>query len=138
MYIVHVNALRIHEVCVYPAVPALGYRRSGFNCEYLLIANCEFLYVSSSVAFIGFTIWPDLTTTQLLNCAIKTRPTVSVCCFDHTYCTYRGMSFSGVNLLKVQCTMRMRCQGHIVQVHYTPRFGLYVVYIDSGLRASVV
>ena len=22
------------------------YRRSGFNCEYLLIANCEFFYIS--------------------------------------------------------------------------------------------
>ena len=30
----------------------------------------------SSIAIIGFIIWPDLTTTQLLNYAIKTRPTV--------------------------------------------------------------
>ena len=28
------------------------------------------------IAIIGFTIWPDLTSTQLLNHAIKTRPTV--------------------------------------------------------------
>ena len=25
------------------------YRRSGFNCEYLLIANCEFFYVSQLI-----------------------------------------------------------------------------------------
>ena len=30
----------------------------------------------SSIAIIGFAIWPDLTTTQLLNYAIKTCPTV--------------------------------------------------------------
>ena len=76
---------------VYKILPIL-YRRSGFNCEYLLIANCEFFYVSqirkhkrarilrygtgSSIAINGFAIWPDLTRTQLLNYAIKTRPTV--------------------------------------------------------------
>ena len=30
----------------------------------------------SSIAIIGFAIWPDLTRTHLLNYAIKTRPTV--------------------------------------------------------------
>ena len=62
--------------------------RSGFNCEYLLNANFEFIYISqlrshilqygkgSSIAIIGFAIWPDLTRTHLLNYAIKTRPTV--------------------------------------------------------------
>ena len=25
------------------------YRRSGFNCEYLLNANCEFFYVSQLI-----------------------------------------------------------------------------------------
>ena len=27
----------------------LEYRRLGFNCEYLLIANCEFFYVSQLI-----------------------------------------------------------------------------------------
>ena len=27
----------------------IGYHRSGFNCEYLLIVNCEFLYVSQLI-----------------------------------------------------------------------------------------
>ena len=67
-----------------------------FNCAYLLIANCEFYPCSqlidlqtkrerilqygmgSKIAIIGFTIWPDLTSTQLLNHAIKTRPTVYI------------------------------------------------------------
>ena len=26
----------------------MGHRRSGFNCKYLLIANCEFFYVIDS------------------------------------------------------------------------------------------
>ena len=47
----------------------LIYRRSDFNYEYLLIANCEF--------------WPDLTTTQLLNYPIKICPTVCVCIICH-------------------------------------------------------
>ena len=72
----------------------INYHRSVFNCEYLLIANCEFYPRSqlidlqtkrahilqygtgSTIAIIGFVIWPDLTSTQLLNHAIKTRPTV--------------------------------------------------------------
>ena len=27
----------------------MSYRRSGFNCEYLLIVNCEFFYVSQLI-----------------------------------------------------------------------------------------
>ena len=57
---------------------------------YILIANCEFFYVSqlidshrherarilrystgSSIAIIGFAIWPDLTRTQLLTTQLK-------------------------------------------------------------------
>ena len=30
----------------------------------------------STIAIVGFAIWPDLTSMQLLNHAIKTRPTV--------------------------------------------------------------
>ena len=28
---------------------AAAYRRSGFNCKYLLIANCEFFYISQLI-----------------------------------------------------------------------------------------
>ena len=35
--------------------------------------------MGSTIAIIGFTIWPDLTSTQLLNHAIKTRSTVYTC-----------------------------------------------------------
>ena len=66
---------------------------SGFNYQYLLIANCEFFYVSQldSQMFMHVyygTEWgrplqllesqfgPDLTRMQLLNYAIKTCPTL--------------------------------------------------------------
>ena len=67
----------------------------GTTIGWALIANCEFFYVSqlidsqtnmharilqygtgSSIAIIGFKIWPDLTRTPVFNYAIKTRPTV--------------------------------------------------------------
>ena len=85
-----VDLRHIHPMKI--TTPFVYYRGSGFNCEYLLIANCEFLYVLQlinlqtrilqydtglSIAIIGFAIWPHSTTIQLLNYAIKTRPTVS-------------------------------------------------------------
>ena len=64
----------------------------GFNCEYLLIANCEFFLCSrfaninvrvyyyygtgSTFAIIRFVLWLELPTTQSLKYAFKTRPTV--------------------------------------------------------------
>ena len=54
------------------------YCRLGFNCELQRFANVLQYGTGSSIAIIGFAIWPDLTTTQLLNYAIKTRPTVYI------------------------------------------------------------
>ena len=37
--------------------------------------------MGSTIAIIGFVIWPDLPRTQSLNHAIKTLPTMHVCIF---------------------------------------------------------
>ena len=37
----------------------------------------------STLAIIGFVLWPDLPTTQSLNYAFKTHPTVSIQCGCH-------------------------------------------------------
>ena len=68
-----------------------GYRGTLFNCEYLLIANCErypmftinrfanknvcVYYIRYGVDYRNYWI-RNLTSTQLLNHAIKTSPTV--------------------------------------------------------------
>ena len=69
------------------------YYRTHFNCEYLLVANYEafsfainrfanmcttirYYGTGLTIAIIGFAIWPDLTSMQLLNHTIKTCPTV--------------------------------------------------------------
>ena len=70
------------------------YRRSGFDCEILMIANCEFSEARNqtnrkvslsvllsygtglTIAIIRIRIWLDKPNSQSLNYAIKTRPTV--------------------------------------------------------------
>ena len=39
------NMVSVHMKRMVCIVENLYYRRSGFNCEYLLIANCKFFYV---------------------------------------------------------------------------------------------
>ena len=85
--VVLLEELRYKSICL-----GAIYCRLGFNCElrvFLRFAINRFANIKHacilqygtglSIAIIGFAIWPDLTRTQLLNYAIKIRPTVALC-----------------------------------------------------------
>ena len=45
---IHVECMLAAQYCVHMYYFYIMYRRTGFDCEYLLNANCEFFYDSQS------------------------------------------------------------------------------------------
>ena len=71
--------------------------------------------MESTIAIIGFAIWPDLTSTQLLNYAIKPHPTVYDCNM------HKNIESRKINIVY---------QGSIIVIMLLIPIGLYKDYLS--------